>query len=287
MRDLAEARAKQIQYLTLPDRYHKIKLPAEVDNSKKPYFRGVFTQGWYPSCMQSSSVGYLYNYEINRVRHKPADTSMNLYPVLYTWNYANDEGEDGLDFFFSWDVIKQQGIPDVETYGADALEFLPTLWMTGYDKYYKAMGNRLDEICGIKLDSEDGINALRAWLFDHLEGATDGGFAMFASSGYGPMLQFAPGTPETGKNFWPHLLDYVSHGLTIVGYNDSVRYDYNYDGKYTNNIDINNDGVVNVLDWEKGAFKIVNSWGEWADSGFIYLMYNCFAHKLSDGGVWN
>ncbi len=287
-RDLAETRARQVEYLTLPDHYKKIQLPSEVNNALKPYFRGIFSQEWYPTCMQCSSIGYVYNYEINRVRKKPADTSINRHAVLYTWNYANDEGVDGLDFFFSWDIIKNQGIPDVATFGADAVEYPPTVWMSGYDKYYKAMGNRLDDIYGIRLDSEEGINTLRAWLFDHLEGSPDGGFAVFASSGYGPMLRFETGTPEAGKFFYPYLLNFVSHGLSIVGNNDSVRYDYNSDGRYTNNIDINNDGEVNVLDWEKGAFKIVNSSGPyWADSAFIYIMYNSMARKQSDGGIWN
>lgn len=286
--DVAEKRAQQVRYLSLPERYRKLALPMSVDNSTKPYMRSVFSQQWYPTCMQCSSVGYTYNYEVNRVRNLPGDTSANHHAVLYTWNYANDEGDDGLDFFFTYDVIQKQGIPKVPTYGADAVEFPPTLWMNGYDKYYEAMHNRLDEVMGIKLDTEDGINTLRAWLYDHLDGSPDGGLAVFASSGYGPMYQFEEGTPEAGKSFYPNLLNYVAHGLAIVGYNDSVRYDYNHDGRYTNNVDINYDGVLDVRDWEKGAFKIVNSHGvSYADSGFAYIMYNCMTRTLSDEGVWN
>lgn len=286
--DIAEKRAQQVRYLSLPERYRTLTLPMRVDNSTKPYMRSVFSQQWYPTCMQCSSVGYTYNYEVNRVRNLPGDTSANHLAVLYTWNYANDEGEDGLDFFFTYDVIQKQGIPKVPTYGADAVEFPPTVWMSGYDKYYEAMHNRLDEVMGIKLDTEDGINTLRAWLYDHLDGSADGGLAVFASSGYGPMYQFEEGTPEAGKSFYVNLLNYVAHGLAIVGYNDSVRYDYNHDGRYTNNIDINYDGVLDVRDWEKGAFKIVNSHGvSYADSGFAYIMYNCMTRTLSDGGIWN
>ena len=32
--------------------------------------------------------------------------------------------------------------------------------------------------------------------------------------------------------------------MTIVGYNDSIRFDYNGDGKYTNDVDQNEDGII-------------------------------------------
>jgi len=51
--------------------------------------------------------------------------------------------------------------------------------------------------------------------------------------------------------------------LTICGYNDSIRYDYNNDGQCTNDIDINNDRKVNVRDWEIGGFKFTNSIGHY------------------------
>lgn len=56
------------------------------------------------------------------------------------------------------------------------------------------------------------------------------------------------------------------HVLTIVGYNDSIRFDVN-----NNNIIENN---------EKGAFKVANSWGlDWPDdqdSGYCYILYSLF-----------
>ncbi|MFZ4549075.1 MAG: hypothetical protein ACOYN4_16620, partial [Bacteroidales bacterium] len=76
-----------------------------------------------------------------------------------------------------------------------------------------------------------------------------------------------------------------------VGYNDSIRYDYNHDGKYTNNLDINLDGIVDVSDWEIGGFKVVNSYGnDWpsvSDSGFFYMMYHTLGAKYGSGGIWN
>ena len=76
--------------------------------------------------------------------------------------------------------------------------------------------------------------------------------------------------------------------MTFIGWNDSIRYDYNEDGQFTNNIDITGDGVVNMLDWEIGGLRLVNSHGDgWADSGFAYVMYRVIAQEKLDGGIWN
>src|SRR5690606_26148268 len=67
------------------------------------------------------------------------------------------------------------------------------------------------------------------------------------------------------------------HALTIVGYNDEILIqDINGDGQYTNDRDVNGDGVFNIRDFEKGAFKVANSWGlDWTygNQGFSFIPY--------------
>ena len=48
--------------------------------------------------------------------------------------------------------------------------------------------------------------------------------------------------------------------MTIVGYDDAVKLDFNGDGQFTNDIDINGDFIVDMNDWEIGALIVVNSW---------------------------
>ncbi|MFO7616206.1 MAG: T9SS type A sorting domain-containing protein, partial [Bacteroidales bacterium] len=80
----------------------------------------------------------------------------------------------------------------------------------------------------------------------------------------------------------------VGHAMTFVGYNDSVRVDLNNDGLYTNNLDINDDGVVDMRDWEVGALLAVNSWGNgWGKSGKAYVLYSVVARQGNRGGIWN
>ncbi len=82
----------------------------------------------------------------------------------------------------------------------------------------------------------------------------------------------------------------VAHASTITGWNDSIRYDYNNDGQYTNDIDINDDGIVDMKDWEIGGLLFMDSYIgglTWADSAYCYMMYKTLAEKTGEGGIWN
>ena len=161
-------------------------------------------------------------------------------------------------------------------------------WMTGYNSYLNAMANRITTAYSLNVSTAEGIQNLKNYLNDHLDDSDIGGLASFYANQ--PQLYNLPsGTPEEGKKVvisW----GWSTHALTIVGWNDSIRWDYNNDGQYTNNIDLNNDGIINVKDWEIGGFKFVNSYGgvpNWGDNGFSYMMYKTVADQYGEGGIWN
>ena len=124
-------------------------------------------------------------------------------------------------------------------------------------------------------------------MYDHADGSAQGGLLYFSVFCDGIQPHFLSiGTPEGGKKIVTDFGVAHFHSMTIVGYNDSVQYDVNGDNKYTNNIDINEDGKVDLQDWEIGAFKIVNSWGpSWNDSGFAYASYRLFATPEDQKGI--
>jgi len=283
--------ALRIPELILPEQYKGRMgrdLPAVVNNAEHPFLRPVFSQEYYANCGQSSGVAYNFTYEIDRARGVPANGEANQYTPQFTWNFMNGgDGWYGVSYFHSFEILKKVGNPSVEDYGG-FYKGGNERWMSGYGAYRNSMRNRIDEIYYIDVGTIEGVNTLKYWLYDHLEGDVYGGVASFYSYSAWDYT-FLPGdSPEAGKPVITEWHAPATHALTIVGYNDSIRYDYNNDGKYTNDIDINNDEVVDMKDWEIGGVLFVNSHGDnWADSGFCYAMYNAFAYKYEEGGIWN
>lgn len=274
--------------LTLPDELKTRDLPPIHDNSSSPYLRPVFSQN-SSCCGQASGVAYNFTYEINRLRNLPSNDTINQYPAHFTWNFQNSgDGYYGVSYLHSFEILKFAGNPNVVDYGGmDNTSGIE--WMTGYEKYYNAMHNRVRGIKQLKVNSETGLLTLKHWLQNHLEGSPDGGVANFyAASPYG-YHALPANSPEAGKYAMTAFPgNSATHAMTIVGYHDSIRYDYNQDGLYTNDIDINEDGIVDMKDWEIGGLKFVNSYGvSWADSGFCYMMYKTLADELGQGGIWN
>lgn len=274
--------------IKLPENYRYRSLPSSLDNSELPWFRPIFNQSG-ASCGQSGGIGYNFTYEIDRARNLPADTSINQYPTHFTWNFMNGgNGWYGVSYLHSFEILRVLGTPNVYEYGGMAIDEGIT-WITGYDKYYHAMKNRISSVNQIKANTPDGLLTLKHWLNDHLDGSEYGGVAGFyAGSPWGYQV-LPPESPEAGKIVMTAFIGGVAtHAMTIVGYNDSIRYDYNNDGLFTNDIDINNDQVVDMKDWEIGAVKFANSYGDtWGNAGFCFMMYKVIADDLQDGGIWN
>jgi hypothetical protein len=280
----------QLPQLKLPEHYkgpNAKLLPYSVNNSELPFFRPVITQGGW-ECGQSAGVAYTYTYEVNRVRNVSGNLEENQYPTHFTLNFLNGgEYNLGVNYLYSFNLMKFTGSPNVIDYGDFGGS--ATKWMSGYDKYYNGMQNPVDEMYAIDVSNEEGILTLKHWINDHLDESESGGLAVFYSdTPQETTVTLAPGTPEEGMFVIPAFGYGNGHALTIVGYNDSIRYDFNNDGQYTNHLDINNDDEVNVKDWEIGGIIVVNSFDtSWGNEGFCYSMYKTLAEEKSNGGIWN
>ena len=278
---------KSLPVMELPDDYKNKDLPAILDNSKSIYFRDIFSQEG-ASCQQASSIGYTFTFEIDRLRNLNAMLPENKYGPFFTYNFQHlGNGHLGVSYYNSFNILMKCGNPNIADYGG--LYFGgPERWMTGYDEYYKAMHNRLGDIYSIPVNTIEGILTLKNYLNDHLDGSEVGGIVTFSAASPWNKRLLPAGTPEGGKNVMIEWDIKATHGMVIVGYNDSIRYDYNLDGKYTNDEDINNDGVIDLKDWEIGGFKFANTYGVvWADSGFCYMMYKSLAYDYTHTGIWN
>ncbi len=282
-----------IPLLQLPEKYkgpNAPLLPQSVDNSTQPYFRPITYQSGY-ECGQSASIAFNFTYELDRLRGLPANNTNNQYPTHFAWDFLNNANNyQGVSFFDSWEIIKACGTMNVTDYGGALNTGGYLRWITGYDKYYNGMQNRLNYVRAIRADSPEGLLTLKYWLADHLEGAAVGGVGNIYGNYFGtPSTVLPPGTPEAGKYVQTYWGGSPSHAWTICGYNDSIRYDFNGDGKFTNNIDINGDGLVNMHDWEMGGLKFANGYAGpgWSNQGFCYTMYKNIADNIGYGGIWN
>lgn len=263
-------------------------LPAVVDNSATPYMRPLIAQVGL-ECGQASSIGIQFTYEINAKRKVPGNLPENQYATHFTYNFLNGGSNAGISYYESFEILKYAGNPSVATYGGMS-NGGASRWMDGYNNYLAAMKNRIENVYSIKTNTLEGIEKVKHWIFDHGTGSENGGMVSFYSQFTSPPNVFPAGVPEAGKHVITWWGSSPNHAMTIVGYNDSIRWDYNGDGRYTNNIDLNGDGIIDVRDWEKGGFKMANTYGSisgWGDQGFSYMMYKTVADATGNGGIWN
>jgi hypothetical protein len=220
------------------------------------------------------------------LRGLASNVAANQYPYDFSYNFCNSgSGNNGSNPNQGYEIAQLCGIPNVETYGGFGLGKY-TAWMSGYDKYYAAMANRALNQFTIKVNTTAGILQVRQWFNDHGTGADNGGCLVFSYNSSGTTIStIATGNPEAGKKIYTKFGTTGGHAVTIVGYNDSIRYDFNADGKYTNTVDINADNKVDIKDWEIGAMLMVNSWGtSFGSSGKIWVPYKFCAET---GGFWS
>jgi len=265
-------------------------IPFTVDNSKYRFFRAITQQYGY-ECGQSAGIAFNFTYEIDRLRNLAANTPATTYPTHFTWDFLNDgDNYTGASFFDSWEIVRACGNMNVEEYGGTLGYGGSTRWISGYNVYYSGMHNRLTSVKAIRADTPEGLQTLKYWIYDHTDGSTFGGVGnIYGSYFCTPSDVLPPGTPEAGKYVQTQWGSYASHAYTICGFNDSIRFDFNNDGQYTNTIDINGDGEVDMHDWEIGGLKLANGYAGpgCSNGGFCYTMYKNVADAIEYGGIWN
>ncbi len=278
--------ASKLPKLSLPQLYRSGKakdLPYELNNSILPFLRPAFTQEGYWNCGQAAGIGYNFTYEINAARGLSGDTSINQYTPGFTFNFMNGGYGWGVSYFNSFDALKDCGNPTIFDYGG-IYNYGQTGWMSGYELYENAMENRIDEIYSIDVGTPEGLLTLKYWLLNHLNGSEYGGVANFYFGFYWS-ANLPLESPDAGFPVVIESSPVSTHAMTIVGYNDSIRYDINNDGQFTNDIDINGDTIVDMKDWEIGGLRYMNS--TFQNDGAGYLMYRTLALESGSGGIWN
>lgn len=267
------------------------RLPSRVDNSRRPQFPPVYKQKW-GACGQFASVASIFTYEMNVLNGTIADTEATQFPAHFSWNMINNAENKGSEAYHGWEVAKRIGVPTAKSYGGVRLNKIG-VWPNGYQIWREAMEYRVTGYRYTPANTIDQLNEARAWLFDRNQPKPNkeviGG--LFALDGrMGELEKVTVTIPEgqhaAGEDIWTRWGPTgYGHGITCVGYDDEVGYDLNGDGKITNDIDLNDDGKVTLADWERGAYIVVNSWGDkWSADGRVYLLYSAMIDPTWERG---
>lgn len=248
-------------------------LPEFIDNSNTKYFPPIFSQKGN-SCAQASAIRYIFSYEINALRDKSAETNDNVYSSHFTWHFLNHGTDMGSFYWDGLEILKDAGVPSLKEFNDEYVGLFR--WMNGYNLYYSAMHNRVDKYFKIVSDTDAGIRQMKEYLFNRSGDSRQGGLLVFAAMVQGwELMEDYIGPSNSG---YQCLLKKCArggpHAMTIVGYDDAVKYDENDDGA--------------IDEGERGAFICVNSWGNsWGANGRFYIPYSLFKKDLRDGGVGN
>lgn len=240
----------------------KNELPLSVDHNKSSYFPPIISQIG-GSCAQASTIGYMCTYELNRLLDRPADRPEHRLSYLFTWNLINggiDQGsigKDGMDIAFNSGLMSEADFPSQTS----PYQFK---WATGYDKYYRALQNRVVKFNDITVDSEEGVLQLKQYLYNKNKPGESGGIVIFSSQAEGWIFNDNYNGPsETGyTSLLTRLATNGPHGMTITGYDDLIEFTAP-------------DGSL-----QKGAFIVTNTHGTFRhDHGKFYLPYWFFTHN--------
>ena len=268
------------------------RLPTRVDNSTRPEFPPIYKQNG-GACGQFTAIASMFTYEMNVLNGSHADSDATRFPADFSWNMINRaDRKNGSEAYHGWETARHIGIPTVRSYGTvHRKEAGP--WPNGYHIWREAMEYRVSGYRYTPAQTVAQIHEARGWLFDRNQPAKDkesiGG--LLALDGRMGELDkvtrtIAGGEHMAGEDIWIRWgPSGYGHGITCVGYDDRVGFDVDGDGKITNGIDTNGDGKVTLADWERGAFIVVNSWGEkWSKDGKIHLLYSAMVDPTWERG---
>ena len=271
-------------------------LPSSVDLTLpvngKYYFPEIGHQGRHGSCAVWATVYYQYTYEVAKLNDiNLSQTTALPFSEKYIFNYVNYAYSDSGSSIESnykllqeigsipYDEFKDEHEEDIvcpenscnKWYQGDtleeSLEMLREALKIRISSYHKEKFMSRDSsttIPDITSYDDPDLDLIKSRLAD--------GKALVFSCNF---QSFTKKNMQNGEKIVVKL-PYPSvnnHTMTIVGYDDSIWYDFN--------------GNTVIENWEKGAFKVANSWGaSEEDSGFFWLAYDAL-NKVSNYSRYN
>lgn len=263
-------------------------LPKAVDISESDSFPSVRSQGPYGSCASWATTYYQFGYEVAAMNGWNAknDPTKQFSPK-WTYNIINGGIDDGSNFALNYSLLSTQGAVRYS-------EFTPNTNIDPKDKTKSEYTEWYLDKNGMKNALQYRVSEYKHFYFANQHTANtpiispDSSCLTVVKSllNSGKVLTFSTDIRdwdyENLKNQYNSTLNgqYVciksynidgkesGHAMAIVGYDDNITYD------------LNGDGIIQK--YEKGAFKIVNSYGEeYGNNGYMWVMYDAL-NKISN-----
>jgi hypothetical protein len=186
---MTKATTDKVPNFVLPERYQdrtKYPLPAKFNlAATSPFYTpydpaipGLWKEQGM-SCANAAGVNVLFSHEANRERNfRPDPKSPSPeYTYEFTYHFLNNADMMDGDFWMSFavaDILKEVGCASTADFGG--LEWGNSFggWMSGYDKYYRAMKVRLEEYYDIDASAAGSEDAIKQVLLDHGDGSQYG-----------------------------------------------------------------------------------------------------------------
>lgn len=246
-------------------------LPSSVDLSESPCFPPIGNQGGIGSCAAWASTYYQYSYEVNKLNNVTSTSNRVIYSPKWTYNNINHGEDKGSSYSDAYRLLKNQGaltqaqFPYPSSTSSYNVQELPT-YANAVSDMRKALNTRLVSYSNISIsgtgtaitsNSDSDLTEIKSILNSQkvLTFQTWNDFNYKYGTGSWNNTKLAYRCYDSNGS---------SHAMTVVGYNDNVT------------CDINGNGVIEQ--GEKGAFKVINSWGITNsganNNGVIWIMYD-------------
>ncbi len=245
--------------------FRNTSLTTSVDMSASAYLPPIKLQ-FGGSCTAYSTCYAEYSYNVNRYLNREVNDTDTYYTPMWAYNALRG------------DTIGSRGI-----HVSDAYEFLKEngnlLWSEFFPNDFTSLPSDLEDIrAALNIRADDYvsvyINPIGTPIQDPNSAALTNVKQILAN---GQPLRVSSHFSWQGDST-AHVLYRCQqvpsgHSILIVGYNDLFEYDINGDGQ--------------IEPGERGAFKIMNSWGtSWQDGGFAWVMYDALNQTTSVSGDW-
>ena len=252
-----------------------VLLPSSVDLSLSESFPSVGNQGSVGSCTAWASTYYQFGYQVASMNSWDAknDPTKQFSPK-WTYNLCNNGINKGSLYATIYSVLANQGAVRYSEFAPSGVATRAEYgtWYLDTEGMKRALQYRISDyehLCFADVEASTPITNSKSACLNVMKSLLNSGNVLTFQTDFGEWdymkLSSQYNSALNGQYVCIKHYDpddkWSGHAMAIVGYDDNISYDLNEDGIIQN--------------YEKGAFKIVNSWGErYGNDGYMWVMYD-------------